>query len=88
MTFKKTMAKLFSTAEGTYYKWKKENRPIINLLETYFTKEDLEEFLTTGEISKQELTKNLSVNDIQELIKDGHNKKILEQIEELKKGLL
>ncbi|MDN5086889.1 hypothetical protein O8C74_07385 [Aliarcobacter butzleri] len=88
MTFKETMAKLFSTAEGTYYKWKKENRPIINLLAKYFTKEELEEFLTTGEISKQELTKNLSVNEIQELIKDGHNKKILEQIEELKKGLL
>lgn len=71
-----------------FYKWKKQKRPVIHLLEKYFTKEDLEEFLTTGEISKQELTKNLSVNEIQELIKDGHNKKILEQIEELKKKLV
>lgn len=71
-----------------FYKWKKANRPIINLLETYFTKEELEEFISTGKISKQELTKNLSVNEIQELIKDGLNKKILEQIEELKKKLV
>jgi phosphoglycerate-specific signal transduction histidine kinase len=45
------MAAIFSTSEGTYYKWKRENRPIINLLDKYFTKEELEEFLETGEIS-------------------------------------
>lgn len=44
MTFKETMATLFSTAEGTYYKWKKEERPIIKLLDKYFSKEELEEF--------------------------------------------
>lgn len=37
-----------------YYKWKKEGRPIINLLEKYFTKEDLAEFLETGKIEKME----------------------------------
>lgn len=52
MTFKEMMASLFSTSQGTYYKWKKENRPIISLVDKYFTKEDLEEFLETGEISK------------------------------------
>lgn len=56
MTFKETMAALFSTAEGTYYKWKREERPIILLLEKYFTKEDLEEFLETGKIRKFENT--------------------------------
>jgi len=54
MTFKETMAGIFSTAEGTYYKWKREKRPIISLLEKYFTKEDLVEFLETGKISKLE----------------------------------
>lgn len=54
MTFKQVMAGLFSTAEGTYYKWKKEKRPIITLLEKYFTKEDLEEFLEYGTIEKLE----------------------------------
>lgn len=55
MTFKETMAELFSTAEGTYYKWKKEQRPIIALLEKYFTREDLEEFIQTGKISRFEM---------------------------------
>lgn len=55
MTFKETMAELFSTAEGTYYKWKREKRPIIALLDIYFSKEDIEEFLETGKISKFEI---------------------------------
>lgn len=55
MTFKETMAELFSTAEGTYYKWKREKRPIIALLDMYFSKEDLEEFLQTGKISNFEI---------------------------------
>lgn len=54
MTFKQIMAGLFSTAEGTFYKWKRENRPIISLLEKYFTKADLEEFLSTGAVMKYE----------------------------------
>lgn len=54
MTFKETMAKLFDSSEGAYYKWKRENRPIITLLEKYFTKEELEEFLMSGKISRME----------------------------------
>jgi hypothetical protein len=61
MTFKETMAELFSTAEGTYYKWKKEQRPIIALLEKYFTREDLEEFLETGRISKFEIVEEFKM---------------------------
>jgi len=56
MTFKQTMAAIFVTAEGTYYKWKREKRPIISLLEMY-SKEELEEFLQFGKISKFELLK-------------------------------
>lgn len=52
MTFKETMAAVFSSSEGAYYKWKKENRPIIALLDKYFAKEDLEEFLVSGKIAK------------------------------------
>lgn len=43
-------------------KWKKENRPIINLLEKYFTKEELEEFLMSGKISKFEFQNELNSN--------------------------
>ena len=61
MTFKETMAELFSTAEGTYYKWKKEQRPIIALLEKYFTREDLEEFIQTGKIMKFEFVEEFKM---------------------------
>lgn len=48
------MSKLFDFNSSTYYRWKKEGRPIIALLEKYFKKEDLEEFLETGKIAKLE----------------------------------
>lgn len=54
------MAGVFSTAEGTFYKWKKEERPIVALLERYFSKEDLEEFLNTGKVSRYEKSKLMS----------------------------
>jgi len=41
-------------SQNTYYKWKKEERPIIIFLEKYFRKEDLEEFLETERIDKLE----------------------------------
>lgn len=41
-----------------YYKWKKQNRLIINLLEKYFTKEDLEEFIKIGKIMRIEDNKD------------------------------
>jgi len=70
MTFKETMAAIFSTAEGTYYKWKREKRPIINLLEKYFPKEDLEEFINTGKIGKQELIKNIDSKDLEQKLNE------------------
>ena len=44
--------KLFDVSINTYYNWKKENRPIIILLEKYFTNDDLKEFLETEKVSK------------------------------------
>lgn len=46
------MSKIFGFSSPTYFRWKKENRPIINLIEKYFSKKDLKEFLETGEINK------------------------------------
>ncbi|MDY0314101.1 MAG: hypothetical protein RBR32_03405 [Bacteroidales bacterium] len=51
----KTYSKLLQNTVRTISNWKNENRPIITLLEKYFTKKDLEEFLDTGKISKFEL---------------------------------
>jgi hypothetical protein len=80
MTFKETMASIFSTAEGTYYKWKKEKRPIINLLDKYFLQEELEEFLKNGQIQKQELVKNINVKELKFLVsnKSSDDKRLLE----------
>ncbi len=52
--------KLFNFSRPTYYKWKRENVKVIQLLEKYFSKEELEEFLETGEITKLE---NISPHD-------------------------
>ncbi len=52
---KESIKKVLDIADKTYYNWKKENRPIISLLEKYFTKEDLEEFLSTNKIAKYDV---------------------------------
>ncbi len=46
------MVKILGNSRKTIYRWKEEQRPIINLLEKYFTQEDLQEFLETSKISK------------------------------------
>lgn len=69
MTEREIYMNLFNVSINTYYNWKKEDRPIINLLDKYFSKEDLEEFLKTGEITKLEKVKTTSnqfdyINDL------------------------
>lgn len=46
--------RLLDVSRNTYYVHKRENRPIVALLEKYFASEELEEFLETGKISKLE----------------------------------
>ena len=48
---KEIIKQILNIKERTLYNWRKEGRPIISLLEKYFTQEELEEFLETGEIS-------------------------------------
>ena len=45
---------LFGFSRPTYYKWKRENVKVIQLLEKYFSKSDLEEYLETGRIKRHE----------------------------------
>jgi len=51
---KSSIKKILDIADRTLYNWKKEQKPIVLLLEKYFTKEDLEEFLDTGQIRRFE----------------------------------
>lgn len=52
MNFKEVIALLFDHSPGTWYRWKKEERLIVELIEKYFSKMDLEEFVKTKQISK------------------------------------
>lgn len=57
---KEIVCQILGISQGSYYRWKQE-RPVINLLEKYFSQEDLEEYLNTGRIEKFE--RNLEYND-------------------------
>jgi len=52
----KQIAEIIGNNEKTIYRWKKEERPVISLLEKYFKKEDLVEFLETKKIGRFENT--------------------------------
>ncbi len=54
MNKKEIIEKFFETTEATYYRHKKQNRPVIRFIEKYFTEEDLKEFLETGQINRLE----------------------------------
>ncbi|PZQ08180.1 MAG: hypothetical protein DI567_02020 [Aliarcobacter butzleri] len=47
-----TLTNLFKLSRSGIFKWKKENRPIINLINEYFSEEDIKEYLETGQITK------------------------------------
>lgn len=51
------ISKILDVHRNSYFNYKKQGRPIINLLEKYFSKAELEEFLSTGKINKFESIK-------------------------------
>ena len=62
------MSSLFGFSAPTYYSWKKEERPIILLLEKYFEKKDLIDFLNSHKIDKLELIKNYDIDELRHLL--------------------
>lgn len=59
VTYEQIMVELFEFSAPTYYKWKKhEKRKVFDLLEKYFTKEDLEDFLAIGKIPRYDEVEN------------------------------
>ena len=74
---RKAISTLCGINERSYYVWKnKTHTKLINLLELYFTKEDLYEFLQTNQISKMEtlnhyeLSLNIELNTFYRKIDD------------------
>jgi predicted transcriptional regulator len=57
--FKKLACTIMGITQRSYSNYFDQNRPIINLLEKYFSKQDLEEYLETGSIKKIERLKEL-----------------------------
>ena len=64
MNFEKLILELMCFSRNTFYVWKREERPIISLIEKYFSNEDLKEFLETGGIKKFENIKFITDNYI------------------------
>ncbi len=53
MSKQNTICKVMGISQASYYRWKKE-RPVIALLEKYFTDEELIEFIETEHIARME----------------------------------
>ena len=55
-----TLSKILGNSLKTVSNWKKEKRLIIDLLEKYFNKEDLEEFIEKNKVSKYDFVNEYS----------------------------
>lgn len=62
-----TICKVMKISRSAYFKYKREKRPIIALLEKYFDKEDLEEFLLTNKITKMERLKETTSSKVSDV---------------------
>ena len=58
MVGEKNVLKLMCYSRNTYYVWKREKRPIIELIDKYFQDNEITEFLETGKISRLEDNKD------------------------------
>ncbi len=88
MNYNEIMSKLFGFSAPTYFRWKKEKRSIINLIDNYFTKEELIEFIHSGVVKKYELTKNMDFEEISNLVHKNDsikNTRLFEIIDFLKR---
>jgi len=67
------LVKLFGWSRTTYFSWKKEGRPIIDLVHKYLDEEAIREFLDTGKISKFEFigSSKDELESINELLHDN-----------------
>jgi hypothetical protein len=73
---KETICKILGISTTSYYRWRKE-RPIILLLETYFTKKDLLQFIEDGKIDKLEIKNSENSNLTEFYTNNGLHKLII-----------
>lgn len=60
MSKAKLISEILEVSERTIFRWKKENKLVTDLLDKYFTDEDLIEFINTRKINKFELCSDFS----------------------------
>lgn len=77
------IAEILGMTENALNK-KKDTIPVVQLLQKYFTEEELKEFLENKEVKKQELVKDITKKELKENLKELINQKIEEKIESLK----
>ena len=80
---KQQIKQILDIADRTYYNWKREQTPVLSLLEKYFTKEDLEEFLETGTIERMEADTTQAselINKLKKYYKVGTSQELGERI--------
>lgn len=77
----KIMENLFQFTRQSWNNWKIEQRPIVSLLEKYFTNEEIEEFLTSQKMAKLEAIKGINVEDINFILE---NKDMIRKLKEIK----
>jgi len=83
----KTLSILTKTTTATLRNWQKEQRKIIDFLYKYFNKNEIEEFLKTGAIYKQDLILDLNNIEIKDMIKKTTFLKLANFNEKMKRAL-
>ncbi|NOQ32116.1 MAG: hypothetical protein GQ570_13450 [Helicobacteraceae bacterium] len=78
---KESIKKLLQISDVSYYRWRKE-RQIFDLLETYFVKEELEEFLKSGKIEKFDLIKDVDKDTLKKQLQLSSTNEIDPSLEE------
>ncbi len=77
-------SKILEVSEKSYYRWKsKDHTILVNLLEKYFTKEELEEYLKNGKIEKLELVKSLSIEELENKLANVGNYERDQRVQEI-----
>ena len=65
MKFKDLIEELFGFSAPTWYRWKKEDRKIVKLIERYLPDKDLQEFIEKGSITTLDsFNQNKNIQDI------------------------
>ncbi len=60
MSKAKLISEILEVSERTIFRWKKENKLVTDLLDKYFTDDDLNEFIKTRKINRFELCNDFS----------------------------